>query len=199
MRLTTVADELQEMAHSSRSAPVSQLARQGADQLHQLASWLKDHQADDLLEEARAFARRRPGVFLLGAALAGVVAGRLTGVGVAALRQSHDTGSTSERSARPRPQPHLNASSAVTGPPPVPTPAAGGKRNPAPRPPVQGTYPETSSGQAGSGTAYLAPPTPQPLISSTPHSQPPRGAPAVGGPPYSTNRDAGTGFDHRDR
>jgi hypothetical protein len=38
----------------------------------------------------RSFARRRPGVFLFGAALAGVVTGRLTGAGLAATRQPDD-------------------------------------------------------------------------------------------------------------
>jgi hypothetical protein len=87
LRLTTVADELRELAHNSGSDTVGELTRQGADQLHQFASWLHDREPSDLLEEVRSFARRRPGVFLLGAALAGVVAGRLTGAGVAATRQ----------------------------------------------------------------------------------------------------------------
>ncbi|HEX6404202.1 MAG TPA: hypothetical protein VF003_13740 [Pseudonocardiaceae bacterium] len=96
LRLTTVADELRELAHNSGSDTVGELTRQGADQLHQFASWLHDREPSDLLEEVRSFARRRPGVFLLGAALAGVVAGRLTGAGVAATRQPDDN-----RSATP--------------------------------------------------------------------------------------------------
>lgn len=96
LRLTTVADELRELAHNSGSDTVGELTRQGADQLHQFASWLHDREPSDLLEEVRSFARRRPGVFLLGAALAGVVAGRLTGAGVAATRQPDDN-----RSAAP--------------------------------------------------------------------------------------------------
>jgi hypothetical protein len=87
LRLTTVADELRELAHNSNSDTVGELTRQGADQLHQFASWLHDREPGDLLEEVRSFARRRPGVFLLGAALAGVVTGRLTGAGLAATRQ----------------------------------------------------------------------------------------------------------------
>ena len=90
LRLTTVADELRELAHNSNSDTVGELTRQGADQLHQFASWLHDREPSDLLEEMRSFARRRPGVFLLGAALAGVVAGRLTGAGVAVTRQPDD-------------------------------------------------------------------------------------------------------------
>ena len=99
LRLTTVADELRELAHNSGSDTVGELTRQGADQLHQFASWLHDREPSDLLEEVRLFARRRPGVFLLGAALAGVVAGRLTGAGVA-TRQPDD-----DRSAAPATSP----------------------------------------------------------------------------------------------
>lgn len=90
LRLTTVADELRELAHSSSSDSVGEWTRQGADQLHQFASWLHDREPGDLLEEVRSFARRRPGVFLIGAALAGVVAGRLTGAGVAVASQPDD-------------------------------------------------------------------------------------------------------------
>lgn len=93
--LTTVADELREMAEgSSQSGTASELARQGADRLNQLASWLQNREPGDLIEEVRSFARRRPGAFLLGAALAGVAAGRLTGGGVAAVKQSGDNSST---------------------------------------------------------------------------------------------------------
>ena len=54
------------------------LARQAADRAGQAASWLQDREPEDLLEDVRAFARRRPGAFLGIALAAGVVAGRLT-------------------------------------------------------------------------------------------------------------------------
>lgn len=95
-RLTTIADELSEIAEGrSTSATMSAVARQGADQLHQVASWLQQREPGDLLEEVRSFARRRPGVFLLGAALAGAAVGRITGAGVAAIKDSNGNGSTS--------------------------------------------------------------------------------------------------------
>ncbi|HYZ38476.1 MAG TPA: hypothetical protein VE673_17470 [Pseudonocardiaceae bacterium] len=90
LRLTTVADELRELAHSTSSDAMGEWTRQGADQLHQFASWLHDREPGELVEEVRSFARRRPGVFLLGAALAGVAVGRLTGAGMAASRQPED-------------------------------------------------------------------------------------------------------------
>ena len=46
-----------------------------------------------LVDQVRAYARRRPGMFLLGAAVAGVVAGRLTTGVVAAHKDSSPSGS----------------------------------------------------------------------------------------------------------
>ncbi|MFN2477844.1 MAG: hypothetical protein ABR615_01540 [Pseudonocardiaceae bacterium] len=110
-RLTTIADELAEIAEGrSTSATMSTVARQGADQLHQLASWLQHREPGDLIEEVRSFARRRPGVFLLGAALAGVAVGRITGAGVAAVKDSNGNGSTSAPSTPVQPHSHPETS-----------------------------------------------------------------------------------------
>jgi hypothetical protein len=168
-RLVTVADELREMAHGSGSAPVRELACQSAEQLDQLASWLKDYQADDLLVKARRFARRRRGAFVLGAALAGVVAGRLTSSGIAAMRQSDDTGSTPQPttppSPPPGPPPPASPPRSVTSSPPVPTPGDGHGVAPTQKTLVHPeTHAETTARQRGSGTAYLAPPSPQPPV-----------------------------------
>ena len=46
--------------------------------MHGAASWLEQREPADLLDEVRNFARRRPGTFLIGAAVAGLAAGRLT-------------------------------------------------------------------------------------------------------------------------
>src|SRR5215217_7283049 len=60
---------------------VQEQARNGqqkaADRADRLADWLGEREPGDLVQEVRSFARRRPGVFLAGAALAGVVVGRL--------------------------------------------------------------------------------------------------------------------------
>jgi hypothetical protein len=74
-----LAQELREMADGGeRSGTASEIARQVADRGDRLADWLNDREPGDLVEEVRSFARRRPWAFLAGAALAGVVAGRLT-------------------------------------------------------------------------------------------------------------------------
>ncbi|MFG1817707.1 hypothetical protein ACGFIF_28385 [Kribbella sp. NPDC049174] len=76
--LRSVSDELREMAEHGQSGLGAQLARHGADFTDQAADFLQKHEPGDLLDEVRGFARRKPGTFLLVAAAAGVVAGRLT-------------------------------------------------------------------------------------------------------------------------
>jgi hypothetical protein len=87
--LTSLADELREMADKGgQSGVASELARQASEKVQTFASWLERREPGELLDEARRWARQRPGAFLLGAALAGVVAGRLTSGVVAAQRES---------------------------------------------------------------------------------------------------------------
>jgi len=69
--------------HSMASAPDQQgmaadLVRQAAERTSSMASWLENREPGDLLNEVQRFARNRPGTFLLLAAGAGVLAGRLT-------------------------------------------------------------------------------------------------------------------------
>ena len=53
------------------------LIRQAADRSESVASWLDNRDPGSLLNEVKSFARQRPGTFLLLAAGAGLVAGRL--------------------------------------------------------------------------------------------------------------------------
>lgn len=69
--------------HSMASAPDQQgvagdLIRQAAERTSSMATWLENREPGDLLTEVQRFARNRPGTFLLLAAGAGVLAGRLT-------------------------------------------------------------------------------------------------------------------------
>jgi hypothetical protein len=78
-QLHTVADELGQMAdNGGQSGVATEFARQAAGRAHSAASWLEQREPADLLNEVRNFARRRPGTFLIGAAVAGLAAGRLT-------------------------------------------------------------------------------------------------------------------------
>jgi len=77
--LHSLSDELGSMASNSEGSGVaSDLVQQAASRAGSIASWLEDRDPGSLLEEVKDFARRRPGTFIGIAAVAGVVAGRLT-------------------------------------------------------------------------------------------------------------------------
>ena len=77
--LHSLADELDGMTSGTQTSGVANdLAQQASSKIRDIARWLESREPADLLEEARSFARRRPGTFLAGAALAGLVGGRLT-------------------------------------------------------------------------------------------------------------------------
>ncbi|MGY1711745.1 hypothetical protein ACI8AC_19790 [Geodermatophilus sp. SYSU D00758] len=90
--LTGIAEQLRSMAegNGAPSGPARDLVTEATDRVEQVARWLQDREPADLLDEVRSFARRKPGTFLLGAALAGVVAGRLTS-GVKAAHSDSDS------------------------------------------------------------------------------------------------------------
>jgi hypothetical protein len=91
--IRALSAELREMAGSgAQQGTASEVARQAADRSDRLADWLGEREPGDLVEEVRSFARRRPGVFLAGAAFAGVVVGRLTRGAVDSARSESDTG-----------------------------------------------------------------------------------------------------------
>jgi hypothetical protein len=77
--LRSVSTELQSMAAASEQPGVAtDLVRQAAERSSAVASWLDGRDPGSLLTEVKSFARQRPGTFLLLAAGAGVLAGRLS-------------------------------------------------------------------------------------------------------------------------
>lgn len=74
--ITDFTSELRSMADSGNGGVASTVARQVADRAEGLTGYLEGRGPTDLVEDLRHFARRRPGTFLLGAALTGLVAGR---------------------------------------------------------------------------------------------------------------------------
>jgi hypothetical protein len=78
--LRSLADELSGLVHGegTSNGMVADLARDASERVRSTADWLETHEPADVLAEARRFARRRPGTFLLGAAAAGFLGGRLT-------------------------------------------------------------------------------------------------------------------------
>jgi hypothetical protein len=94
----SLSKELGGMASSSpESGPLTDLAHQASRKGGEIAHWLENREPADVLDEVRAFARRRPVMFLGLCALAGIVAGRLTRGAVAA-----NTGLDSKTDASPR-------------------------------------------------------------------------------------------------
>lgn len=75
--LSTLSSELDTMAQNSPGVAAG-LVSQAAEQVHNLAGWLENREPAELLDEATRYARRHPGAFLAGAALLGLLGGRMT-------------------------------------------------------------------------------------------------------------------------
>ena len=91
--LQGLAQQLRGMVDGNAPAPgpARDLISQATGYVEQFADQLQNREPADLVEDVRSFARRKPGVFLLGAALAGVLAGRLT----SGVKAAHSDGSSS--------------------------------------------------------------------------------------------------------
>lgn len=88
--LSAAGDELGSMARNSENGGfATDLVQQASARLSDAAAWLNDRDPAAVLEEVKRFARRRPLVFIAGAAIAGIVAGRL--VRSLAAAQHEDT------------------------------------------------------------------------------------------------------------
>jgi hypothetical protein len=92
--LRALGEELHSMTqHDGQSGVATDLAHQGAQRSQDIASWLDQREPGHLVEEVTAFARRKPGMFLLLAAGVGLAAGRLTrGVKDASSQEAESTG-----------------------------------------------------------------------------------------------------------
>jgi hypothetical protein len=92
--LRSLGDQLTSMAdRSEESGQAIDLVSEAGSRAHSVASWLDEREPGQLVDEVRSFARRKPGVFVLGALAAGVVAGRLTR-GVVAIHRDGETDSS---------------------------------------------------------------------------------------------------------
>ncbi len=99
--LQSLTDELSELvSNTTQSGPVTSLAKQAAHRGGELSHWLANTEPADLLSEVRRIARRRPVAFLGGAALAGVLVGRLSRGLMAAAQDSNTTPSSSAPGTR---------------------------------------------------------------------------------------------------
>lgn len=90
--LRQLAEQLESMAGSAeQDGPARGLVEDVARRAGDAASWLDQRDPGSLLDEARDFARRRPGTFLAVAAGIGVIAGRLSRGLVDEARDSDDS------------------------------------------------------------------------------------------------------------
>ena len=78
-RLTPVQSALRESAQQLRNqgqGQVGDYAEKAADQVERFSTYLRQTEVDEIMEEVRGFARRRPGLFLGSAAAVGFFATR---------------------------------------------------------------------------------------------------------------------------
>jgi hypothetical protein len=93
--ISAFGDDLSSMADQGAPGLATDVARQVADKARSITSQLEGREPQELLEDVRRFARQRPGTFLLGALVAGVVAGRLirgTGDAIAGAAATQPSG-----------------------------------------------------------------------------------------------------------
>lgn len=77
--LHDLGDQLRSMADKTEQPGLAtDLVQQASGRVQQMADWLERREPGQALDDVRNFARRHPGAFLTGAAIAGVVVGRLT-------------------------------------------------------------------------------------------------------------------------
>ena len=142
--------------HSMASAPDQQgmagdLVRQAAERTSSMATWLENREPGDLLSEVQRFARNKPGTFLLLAAGAGVLAGRLTRGLTAGPPEAQRSSSPAQGSGQ-----HRAAQSPPVAPLHPETVYAAGTDDLFDEPTVRGTAPVSTS-TLPSGTAEEIP------------------------------------------
>lgn len=93
----TFGDDLSRMADADEGSGIAgDLVRSVAGHASTAGRWLADRDPQELLRDVKAFARRRPGAFIAGAALAGLVVGRLSrALAAGATASSTHAGSSS--------------------------------------------------------------------------------------------------------
>jgi hypothetical protein len=190
--IRSVSSQLRSMADApDQQGVASDLIRQAADRSESVASWLDNRDPGSLLDEVKSFARQRPGTFLLLAAGAGMLAGRL-GRSLQAGAPETGTGAGYAGTVPPYPvQPPVTESSLDAG---VGTPLydQAGLGEPAYTPPAYGepTYGEPATGQPAYGEpafgepAFGEPATGQPAFGEPAYGEPGVGEPAIGEPGY---------------
>jgi hypothetical protein len=181
--LRSISDQLQAMSKASdQPGLAADLVRQAAERSGDAAAWLDRSDPAALLDEVASFARRRPGTFLLLAAGAGVLAGRLTrGLSAGAGQPEGGRHRAQTPPAEFEPAGFEPAAGSAVPPPQVDLPgaeAASGSYVPpagAPVPPPSVGLPGPDATTAGLGGAVPSPAGPRdplasPQLAEDPHS-----------------------------
>ncbi|AZS45653.1 MULTISPECIES: ATP synthase subunit B family protein [Microbacterium] len=101
--LRSVSNELGSMATNSEGSGVaSDLVQQVSGRLSAAATWLGDRDPGSVLTEVKRYARRKPGTFILAAAIGGIVVGRLTRALAANASDEKDAAPTPAPAPAPR-------------------------------------------------------------------------------------------------
>ncbi|MGC4787007.1 hypothetical protein ACLQ22_04050 [Micromonospora sp. DT178] len=143
--LRGIGRELSSMAERSEdSGMAGQAVRRAADAAQQAAGWLDEREPGAMLDDVRSYARRHPGTFLAGAALAGMLVGRLT----RNLTASSD-------GARGAGRPSMPPTAAPTGPGTAPTGPAAAATTAGPQPYERSVEAPYQPEEAYTGTARV--------------------------------------------
>lgn len=149
--LRAVGGELGTMAANSEDGGVgADIVRQVSQKVEGVAGWIGDRDPGALLSEVKSYARSKPGTFIGIAALAGLVAGRVTRALSESAAESHNASSTDTTGTAATGVPVVPAPPA----PPVAPPAATAREWQAPPPPAPApAVPAAPDGVSGVGTA----------------------------------------------
>lgn len=186
--LQSLGDDLEEMAsQASSSGLATDLAREISQRAKAISSRLEGREPNDILDDVRSFARRRPGAFLLGALAAGAVAGRVArGAKEAKSSGPSSLGTTPSGYAAVPPGPV-----AATPGAPLAAPVTHGQQTMPPAgtdygsDPLGGPVPPTTGAPQTGGPLYGGPTPPD--SPGTPASAPSYGQSEISAPPGTTS------------
>lgn len=110
--LRMIGDQLRSMAEQCGQPGVAtDLVGDVSGRVHRAADWLEQREPGQVVHEVREYARHHPGTFLLGAAMAGMLVGRLT------RNLGHADGHRAEPGGGPPAQPGVQVPPAPAMPP----------------------------------------------------------------------------------